>query len=135
MDEDEIFFFVFTLDKNQAKIIDLATNKQLFEDSVNADNVILGDYSPFTYEEKVRRFGTSFPRAITLFEEGDLYGSYSVKVFKNGTFEIQADTIKDGEDLEDRFGNLKGLTDESIEILCQFVVEDIVLFIRDKLGI
>ena len=47
---EDAFYFVFSIKKNQEFIIELNTQKQMFEDSVNSDNVILGTYSPLTYQ-------------------------------------------------------------------------------------
>lgn len=134
LSQEEAFYFVFSIKKNQDFIIELNTQKQMFEDSVNADNVILGTYTPNTYQAKINRFGT-FPRSITLFETGELYDSYKVKVLKNGGFEISANTIKDGEDLRDRFGEIEGLTNENLNILIESIVEDVRLYVRLQLGL
>lgn len=136
LDEDAAFFFVFSIKDNQAKIIELNTMGQLFNEGVDSLNRLLGDYAPSTRESKIRRFGASFPSHITLFEEGDFYDSFKVKVFNNGKFEITANTQKNDTDLAQRYGEeIIGLTEESTEILSEFVVKDLVQYVRVELGL
>ena len=62
---------------------------------------------------------------LALFQEGDFYESFSVDVFAGG-FEIVADTVKESQDLRDRWGeNLLGLTAESIEDLQVLTIEEL----------
>ena len=124
LDYREGLAVVFDLQTTKIEIVRLNTEEQLFKEGVNADNVVLGDYTPFSYQLKQNRFGSSFPRHITLFEDGDLYDSYKVPKVTLDGFVIEADTIKEGEDLEDRYGNLEGLTEESQEVILTFITPD-----------
>ncbi len=82
-----------------------------------------GDYSPFTKIEKARK-GQPTDR-VTLKDEGDFYRSFNVIPFKGG-FTIEADTFKDGQDLQDRWGdNILGLNDENINIIINFYINAI----------
>ena len=50
-----------------------------------------------------------------LLDTGDYYSSYTLKV-GNGLFKIESDPFKDGENLEDSFGNnLEGLQDKNLQ--------------------
>lgn len=108
---------IFGESEIQEEIIFLNTFEQLFE-GVNASGIELssigGEYSNFTLEAKIRR---GLPLHVTLYYTGEFYDSFTVKAGAD-SFEIEADTIKRGQDLQDRWGdNLLGLTDESREAL------------------
>jgi len=106
-------------------IIDLNTEEQLFQgiDSQGrelADIDVGGPYAPITVAIK-RTEGQPFDR-VTLKDTGDFYKSFDVVPLKDG-FEIVADTIKEGQNLEDRWGSdIIGLTELSIEQLQAFLI-------------
>ena len=73
------------------------------------------------------------PSHIDLFDTGDFYESFEVKVMSDG-FLIEADTIKDGEDLRVRWGNdILGLTDFSISELGKAIQPKVLSYILDSL--
>lgn len=137
----DILYALF-LDKNFTDlIIDLNTKKQLFEQGVNSEDVLLSrvDRSPSptrgqsqgkvyavnteqgiygVYEGKLQ-LGLPVDH-VTLFQHGDFYKSF--KTFWNGSeIQIQANTIKDGEDLINRWGKeIIGLNEESLGELRNF---------------
>ncbi len=77
-----------------------------------------GSYSPFTIQEKNKK-GQPTDR-VTLKDTGDFYMSFDVIPFKGG-FIIEADTMKDGDNLEDDWGeNIIGLDDENTQIILEF---------------
>lgn len=103
---------------------------QLFilgEDSTGKKlDLIGGEYSPFTVEEKKKK-GQPTDR-ITLKDTGDFYATFKVIPFKGG-FRIEANTIKDGDDLEKDWGNeIIGLNDGNLKIIIDLYKE----FILDK---
>ena len=116
----------------QDLIIHLNTEEQLIE-GVNAQSETLesigGKYSQVTIFFKERN-NQPFDR-VTLKDTGAFYDSFKVYYEKDGIV-IDANTIKDGEDLQERWGNdILGLTDESKEKLIFFLQPLIVEFIRD----
>lgn len=108
----------------QKEIVEL-NQDQLYEQGVFADGTPTGDYSPNTIEgtssypgkkEKGQRYDH-----ITFKDTGALYDTMR---FKNGAteFDIEGNTVKDGVDLEDRYGKpITGLTDKSVGEVRDFV--------------
>ena len=109
------------------EIIRLNTDEQLLGKGIDSEGVRLdsigGGYAESTIQQKI---ADSLPiDRVTLFQEGDFYESFSVDVFAGG-FEIVADTVKESQDLRDRWGeNLLGLTAESIEDLQVLTTEEL----------
>lgn len=111
------------------EIIYLNTDIQLFQKGIDSNSISLeeigGGYAEFTVIDKQEK-GLPFDR-ITLFDTGDFYESFDVRVEKDG-FVIIADTIKnDGTfsvDLTDRWGDdILGLTEKSLTDLSNFLIE------------
>lgn len=101
------------------EIIRLNTQEQLFEKGENAEGVKLsqigGEYSPTTVKIKTLK-GQPVDR-VTLKDRGDFYESFEVRA-KSDSFEIVADTVKDTQDLRDRWSDeIIGLSSDSIEDL------------------
>lgn len=142
LDVNQALFFVFSQDHIQLFAIELNTGSpnnndfgQLFLHGVDAEGVNLmqigGDYAPITKD--IKRFeGLPFDR-ITLYQDGDFYRSWEF-IPKDDEFILRADTVKEGEDLQDRWGsNLVGLTNESISLLNQEVLPELINYILRKL--
>jgi len=123
---DSVLFFVFSQEDIQLFAIELNTGSpnnneygQLFLKGVDSEGVPLssigGDYANPTKDIK-QFLGLPIDR-VTLYQEGDFYRSWRFRQNATG-FTLEADTIKEGEDLRDRWGsNIIGLTDESIQAL------------------
>ena len=134
LDVNQIALDIARTDTFKKLVITLNTEgmptSQLFElgeDSTGRKlSDIGGDYSPFTLQE-ASRLGRPKKGAdiINLKNEGDFYRTFNVVPFKGG-FDIEADTIKDGQDLEDSWGNnIVGLSPENLEIIVDFYIETI----------
>lgn len=100
-------------------LIELNRRRQLFFQGKDAQGKLLsqigGPYSPFTLAEKEGTRPNNSPNLINLFDTGEFYDSFTI-IVQNDGFVIEADTIKEGVDLQDRWGDeLIGLADESIE--------------------
>lgn len=139
---ESTLFFVFSQEDVQLFAIELNTGSpnideygQLFLHGVDAEGVELsrigGEYAPRTKD--IKQFeGLPFDR-VTLYQEGDFYRSWQF-IQKNDSFVLRADTIKEGEDLQERWGsNLVGLTNESIQKLANEVLPDIINYILSTL--
>jgi hypothetical protein len=102
----------------QFQAIRLNRQSQLYERGVGVDGKSLrslyarrgGFYSPNT-EYLKREKGQPINR-MTLRDTGKFYATFNAKVVR-GELYLTANTIKEGEDLEDRFGKVIGLTEES----------------------
>lgn len=115
-------------------VIQLNTEEQLFE-GINAEGESLADIGG-EYREKTKRIkekkGQPTDR-VTLFDTGEFYESFFVKAGKDA-FSIIADTIKEDEDLQLRWGSeLLGLTDYSKDQLILKMIPLIRLYVKEKL--
>lgn len=111
---------------NDAYIIDMNAEEQLFERGINRLGVEIMDYapySPFTIEIKEAK-GQPTNR-VTLRDEGDFESSFFLEV-GDKQFEIKASDFKT-EDLIKKYGRqILGLTDENIAILTwQYIYPDL----------
>jgi len=107
--------------KPEIKAFILRLNRQqLYNKGEDSKGESLGEYSPFTIEEK-RSKGQPFDR-ITLFDSGEFYNSFYIKVSGN-EIEILSDPIKDdGTNLLREFGeDILGLTEEDQDKLSEMI--------------
>lgn len=138
----EALFFVFSQEHIQLFAIELNTGSpnnneygQLFLEGVDSKGVPLtrigGEYAPITKD--LKRFeGLPFDR-VTLYQDGDFYRSWQF-IQKQDSFVLRADTLKDGEDLQERWGSdIIGLTNESITELAKEVLPEIIDYVLSKL--
>lgn len=146
---EKILNFVTTLDN--AKLLDenyndptitnfiekSNTQDQLFQ-GVDATGVDLksigGDYTPFTKAYKKRK-GQPTNR-VTLKDSGNFYRSIQAKSIGNGDVEITGNTIKQGVDLQSRWGvNLIGLTKIKTNELGIKIKDNIIKKVRKGIGL
>lgn len=135
-------FFIFSIEEIQLFAIELNTGSpnnfeygQLFLHGVDASDTPLieigGEYAPITKDIK-RSEGLPFDR-VTLYQDGDFYRTFEFIQNQEG-FIIKADTLKEGEDLQDRWGHkLVGLTNESITELAKEVLPFIIEYILSEI--
>lgn len=108
-----------SLDNSQIQhdIINLNTEKQLYEQGVFADGKPTGEYAISTiygtsrFEGKIQK-GQPYEH-ITFKDTGAMYASETMTLTNNG-FVLSMDTVKEGVDLEERDGKIVGLTEESL---------------------
>ena len=101
----------------QKFITDLNTKVQLFDYGEDSEGVQLsaigGMYALSTI--KLSRTPKKNRSHINLKDTGDFYDTFTVKVNNDASFKIQADTMKNGKNLEDRWGDkILGLQEENI---------------------
>lgn len=111
---------------NDAYIVDMNAEEQLFERGINRLGVEIMDYAPYspvTIEIK-EALGQPTNR-VTLRDEGDFESSFFLEV-GDKQFEIKASDFKT-EDLIKKYGRqILGLTDENIAILIwQYIYPDL----------
>lgn len=133
-DSSVILNNILASEEMQDFIIDLNQNDQLFTEGIDSEGVSLesigGEYSPFTILEKESK-GLPTDR-ITLFDTGDFYDTFRIELQKS-FFLIIANTIKDGEDLQTRWGDaILGLTDKSKSILVNVLIDEYIKFIKTE---
>jgi hypothetical protein len=122
--EFQLFKIVFDVPNVKQMIIEMNTQEQLFQKGVDSKGVPLmdigGDYADVTKGYKSR--DNQPYDHITLKDTGDFYRSWTVRILADTIF-IEADTIKDGDDLRQRWGNdILGLTDESKQKLINYAI-------------
>ncbi len=127
---EDIAFKVYSTKEFEFLVVSLNTEgqptSQLFIDGVDNKGVKLDPYTPFTVLLKKQKGQKT--SVTTLKDTGEFYNSFEVKVFKGG-FEIDAETIKGDDDLEDKYGDdLIGLTDDNIQVL----IEEVLLLTLDE---
>ena len=111
---------------NDAYIVDMNAEEQLYEQGINRLGVDIMDYAPYspvTIEIK-KALGQPTNR-VTLRDEGDFESSFFLEV-GDKQFEIKASDFKT-EDLIKKYGRqILGLTDENIAILIwQYIYPDL----------
>jgi hypothetical protein len=138
LDTAEALFFVFSQDETKDYILFLNRTKQIFNQGVGIDGGSLGEYSPFTDDlnlfktftwngqQKQKIAGEPY----FLYDSGALFDSFTVTVNKK-EIEINAFTVKEGEDLESKFGDFVGLTEESQSELINFIQPLIVQYLKN----
>lgn len=140
LDIDQIALDIARTKEHKELVIGLNTEgeptSQLFELGEDSQGRTLesigGEYSPFTVQEKQRK-GQPTDR-ITLKDTGAFYLTFDVKPFKGG-FVIEANTIKDNDDLEKRWGDeIIGLNDENLNLVVDFYKIQILNLLNNKLN-
>jgi len=131
---DEVKAWKFAIDVDLKKyIIKLNTIDQLFDDGIDSLGDSLGEYSPFTVElKKIKGQPTD---RITLKDTGKFYKTFKIEV-KNDSFFINANPIKEDNNLFDDFGDeIVGLTEENQIKVSKIILDNTIKYIRKQLGL
>lgn len=111
---------------NDAYIIDMNAEEQLFESGINRLGVEIMDYAPYSpITIEIKEAKGQPTNRVTLRDEGDFESSFFLEV-GDKQFEIKASDFKT-EDLIKKYGRqILGLTDENIAILIwQYIYPDL----------
>lgn len=111
-----------SVEENEAFILDMNTENQLFELGVNIDGVKIGSYAPYKdITVKIKRLKGQPTSRVTLRDEGDFHRSFFLDISNDGFFIDASDekTQRLAEKYSSDFAktNILGLTEENIEIL------------------
>jgi hypothetical protein len=129
--ESELFNIIETvIQENEAVIIEMNSEDQLFEKGVYRDGVKLDGYSPFTIEIKSQK-GQPTNRT-TLRDTGAFHESFYLEFQKDG-FEMKASDPKTEELKTDWGPEILGLTDENLNDIIQNYVAPRVLIKLNEL--
>lgn len=112
---------------NEAYIVDLNAEEQLYEQGINRLGVEIADYAPYSPVTIAIKEAKGQPtNRVTLRNEGDFESSFFLEV-GGKQFEIKASDFKT-EDLIRKYGRqILGLTDENIAILIwQYIYPDLI---------
>jgi hypothetical protein len=125
LDADDVFVFVFS--RNEVLTFVEQLNKAQLRSGFDSEGTSLksiSDYSP-TYRALKTRRGVS-KDVVDLNFTGKFYDTIQAK-YESGNLIIQGDTIKDGQDLQNRWGNkLIGISAENIETLREYIIRFVV---------
>lgn len=91
LDGNKLLHQVLDNSSIQHDILDLNRQDQLYEKGITADGVTLGQYSPFTLQEKSKKGQRT--DHITLYDTGKFYGTFRF-ANRGKQFVISADTLK-----------------------------------------
>lgn len=111
---------------NEAYIVDLNAEEQLFEQGINRLGVEISDYAPYSPVTIAIKEAKGQPtNRVTLRDEGDFESSFFLEVGKE-SFEIKASDFKT-EHLIKMYGRqILGLTDENLSTLIwQYIYPDL----------
>lgn len=112
--------------KNEAYIVDMNAEEQLYEQGINRLGVDISDYAPYSpVTIEIKRLKGQPTNRVTLRDEGDFESSFFLEV-GDEQFEIKASDFKT-EDLVKKYGEqILGLTDENIATLIwQYIYPDL----------
>lgn len=112
---------------NEAYIVDLNAEEQLYEQGINRLGVEIANYAPYSPVTIAIKEAKGQPtNRVTLRDEGDFESSFFLEV-GDKQFEIKASDFKT-EDLIRKYGRqILGLTDENIAILIwQYIYPDLI---------
>ena len=134
LDVNQALAFSISKPNIQFFILELNRRRQLFFQGIDAEGKLLssigGNYTLFTLQQKQGTRPVNAANLINLFDTGDFYDSFRIILQEDG-FLIEANTIKEGTDLQDRWGDeLLGLTDDSREVLIEKIQPDIVEYLK-----
>ena len=125
LDPNDVFIFVFSREEVLTFVEQL--NKEQLRSGFDSEGTSLksiSDYSPSYRTLKTRR-GVS-KDVVDLNFSGKFYDTIQAK-YESGNLIIQGDTIKDGKDLQGRWGNkLIGISAENIEKIREYVIRFVV---------
>lgn len=105
------------IQNNEAEIVDMNAEEQLFEQGVNNLGVAIMDYAPYSpMTIEIKEVKGQPTNRVTLRDEGDFESSFFLEI-NDRQFEIKAADWKT-EELIKRYGRqILGLTDENIQEL------------------
>lgn len=119
---------------NEAYIVDLNAEEQLYEQGVNNLGVSISDYAPYSpVTIEIKKAKGQPTNRVTLRDEGDFESSFFLEVGQN-QFEIKASDWKT-EELIKRYGRqILGLTNENIEkLIWDFIYPDLLSKLKNEL--
>lgn len=120
--------------ENEAYIVDMNAEEQLFEQGINRLGVEISDYAPYSpVTIQIKEAKRQPTNRVTLRDEGDFESSFFLEV-GDKQFEIKASDFKT-EDLIKKYGRqILGLTDENIAILIwQYIYPDLMNEVKKQI--
>lgn len=118
---------------NEAYIVDMNAQEQLFEKGENALGISIAEYRPYSPMTLRIKAGKGQPTdRVTLRDEGDFESSFFIEV-GNDRFEIKASDFK-AEELSQKYGDIMGLNNENkAELIWQYLYPAILEKLKQSL--
>lgn len=119
---------------NEAYIVYLNAEEQLYEQGINNLGVSISDYAPYSpVTIEIKKAKGQPTNRVTLRDEGDFESSFFLEVGQN-QFEIKASDWKT-EELIKKYGRqILGLTNENIEkLIWDFIYPDLLSKLKNEL--
>ena len=139
LSEDRAFENVIKSKTIQSESEHLNRDIQLYREGVNVDGTKMRSvYARFgnVYSNRTIAYKREKNQPIdrvTLRDTGAMYRTIQAKA-KNGKLFLDANTIKDGKDLRDQFGQFIGLTEESKIVLNEKAKPIVIAYIRGRIA-
>lgn len=107
------------IEDNEAFIVDINSEEQLFEKGITSTGVSIADYAPYSpVTVEIKQMKGQPVNRVTLRDEGDFHASFAIKA-TDEEFEIVANDWK-VKDLTLYYGDeILGLTDENILVVAR----------------
>jgi hypothetical protein len=131
--EEEVFIAIEkVIRENEAIIVEMNSEDQLFESGINRDGVSLNSFAPYsavTIQIKGQK-GQPTNR-VTLRDEGDFHFSFFIE-FRDDGFKIVADDWKAKRLISGYGENILGLTDENFrDLAVSYVAPEIFKLLKE----
>lgn len=120
--------------ENEAFIIDMNAEEQLFEQGINRLGISISDYAPYSpYTIQIKEQKGQPTNRVTLRDEGDFESSFFLQV-SDKQFEIKAGDFKT-EELIKKYGRqILGLTYENIsQLIWSYIYPDLIDITKKEL--
>lgn len=113
---------------NEAYIVDMNAEEQLYEQGVNNLGIKISDYQPYTpFTVSIKHLKNQPSGRVTLRDTGDFHSSFYVQI-GNEQFEIKASDSKTTELIQKYGRQILGLTSQNIsELIWQYIFPDLCL--------
>lgn len=121
---------------NEAYIVDLNAQVQLYEEGVNSLGVSIADYQPYSpITIQIKREKGQPTNRVTLRDEGDFESSFYIQA-NDQQFEIKAADWKT-EELIKKYGRqILGLTNENVEkLIWEIIFSDLLEYFKKELKV
>lgn len=132
LQSDEILELAFDKEPVKREVKRLNTEVQMYEQGLNADGEMMGNYSPKTV--RIKQIEGKRYDHVTGLDTGEMYDSTTVSTDAVG-INITINTIKDGEDFQTKYGKVPGLTEANTSELGRFALPYVCEEAREVLGL
>lgn len=131
--EEEIFSAIEkALRENEAIIVEMNSEDQLYEKGINREGVSIASFAPYSpITIQIKREKGQPTNRVTLRDEGDFHYSFFIE-FREDSFKIVADDWKTKQLIAGYGETILGLTDENFKDLAlNYVAPEIIKLLKE----